>query len=81
MNTNLDQGDVLRDASAGPSIQKMMVEESGEQSFPNTCTSEINQVKKIINFLFQFVTSFLSNNKHYYRNCINYTSEGMIIDE
>lgn len=59
MNTNLDQGDVLKDASAGPSIQEMAVEESGEQFFPNTCTSEIIQVKKIfINFLFEFVTSF-----------------------
>ncbi|KAK9306857.1 hypothetical protein QLX08_002727 [Tetragonisca angustula] len=48
MNTNLDQGDVLRDASAGPSIQKMMVEESGEQSFSNTCTSEINQMSNVM---------------------------------
>lgn len=63
MNTNLDQGDVLKDASAGPSIQEMMVEESDEQSFPNTYTSAIIQVKKIfINFFFQFVISFLSNN-------------------
>lgn len=53
MSTNLDQGDVLKDASAGPSIQDM-VEESGEQSFPNTCTSTIIQVKKIFISIFSF---------------------------
>ncbi|XP_046141858.1 uncharacterized protein LOC123987631 isoform X7 [Osmia bicornis bicornis] len=44
MNANLDQGDVLKDASAGPSISEV-AEESGEQSTLSTRTSEIIQEK------------------------------------
>lgn len=44
MNTNLDQGEVLKDASAGPSMQEVAVDESGEQHFLSTRTSEIIQV-------------------------------------
>lgn len=44
MNTNLDQGEVLKDASAGPSMQEVAVDESGEQPFLSTRTSEIIQV-------------------------------------
>ncbi|KZC04785.1 Deleted in lung and esophageal cancer protein 1 [Dufourea novaeangliae] len=39
MNTNLDQGDVLKDASAGPSVSD--AEESGVESSLSTRTSEI----------------------------------------
>ncbi|XP_034181963.2 uncharacterized protein LOC117605123 isoform X3 [Osmia lignaria lignaria] len=46
MNANLDQGDVLKDASAGPSISEV-AEESGEQSTLSTRTSEIIQLSKL----------------------------------
>ncbi|XP_076482314.1 uncharacterized protein LOC117160596 [Bombus vancouverensis nearcticus] len=47
MNTNLDQGEVLKDASAGPSMQEVAVDESGEQPFLSTRTSEIIQMSNI----------------------------------
>ncbi|XP_050492198.1 uncharacterized protein LOC126874321 isoform X1 [Bombus huntii] len=47
MNTNLDQGEVLKDASAGPSMQEVAVDESGEQPFLSTRTSEIIKMSNI----------------------------------
>lgn len=73
MNTNLDQGEVLKDASAGPSMQEVAVDESGEQPFLSIHTSEIIQV----------VESFciFIDHKYYYRNCIIYMFDLMTIDE
>ncbi|XP_048263487.1 uncharacterized protein LOC105665882 [Bombus terrestris] len=60
MNTNLDQGEVLKDASAGPSMQEVAVDESGEQHFLSTRTSEIIQMSNITendNYLQDMVSS------------------------
>ncbi|XP_076759927.1 uncharacterized protein LOC143428732 [Xylocopa sonorina] len=47
MSTNLDQGSILKNTSAGTSMQKVVAEESGEQSSLSTRTSEIIQMSNL----------------------------------
>ncbi|CAL7935610.1 unnamed protein product [Xylocopa violacea] len=47
MSTNLDQGSVVKDASAGTSMQEVDAEESGERSSLSTRTSEIIQMSSL----------------------------------
>lgn len=46
MTTNLDQGSLLRDVSAGPSGSEVRANDSEEESSPSIRTSEIVQVTK-----------------------------------
>ncbi|XP_053970798.1 uncharacterized protein LOC128872293 [Hylaeus volcanicus] len=46
-NTNLDQGDVLKDASVGPSVSDVGAENSNEQCSSSARTSEIIQMSKL----------------------------------
>nr|XP_012138115.1 PREDICTED: uncharacterized protein LOC100879367 isoform X4 [Megachile rotundata] len=48
MTANLDQGDVLKDASAGPSISEVAAEDSGEEFTLSTRTSEIIQMSNLV---------------------------------
>ncbi|XP_017760866.1 PREDICTED: uncharacterized protein LOC108551276 [Eufriesea mexicana] len=48
MNTNLDQGEILKDAAAGPSMEEVTAMESGEQSSTTIRTSEIIQMSNVI---------------------------------
>ncbi|KOC63253.1 Deleted in lung and esophageal cancer protein 1 [Habropoda laboriosa] len=61
MNTNLDQGEVLKDASTGPSMHEVAAEESAEQSYASTSTSEIIQV---IERLYRFPNLMTQSEKY-----------------
>ncbi|XP_076248658.1 uncharacterized protein LOC143188336 [Calliopsis andreniformis] len=49
MNTDLDEGSVLRDTSAGPSESEVYMDYSEEKPLPSTCTSEVIQTSNLIN--------------------------------